>query len=117
MADALKPMPQDWRRAMAIVAHPDDLEYGCSGAVAAWTASGREVAYLLVSRGEAGIEGVTPEDAAPLREAEQIASAAEVGVRSVGEEHARGFLEAAVHEHADRFGGRACVTFELIGEA
>jgi LmbE family N-acetylglucosaminyl deacetylase len=83
MADELKPMPQDWQRALAIVAHPDDLEYGCSGAVAAWTASGREVSYLLVTRGEAGIDGLPPEEAAPLREMEQIAGAAKVGVHSV----------------------------------
>ncbi|MEU5850562.1 PIG-L deacetylase family protein [Saccharopolyspora shandongensis] len=83
MTGELRPMPQDWQRALAIVAHPDDLEYGCAGAVAAWTASGREVSYLLVTRGEAGIDGVAPEQAAPLREAEQIAGAAEVGVHSV----------------------------------
>ncbi|MGW5644069.1 PIG-L deacetylase family protein [Saccharopolyspora sp. NPDC003752] len=83
MTGELKPMPRDWQRALAIVAHPDDLEYGCSGAVAAWTASGREVSYLLVTRGEAGIDGVPPGQAAPLREAEQLAGAAEVGVHSV----------------------------------
>ncbi|MEV5542093.1 PIG-L deacetylase family protein [Saccharopolyspora shandongensis] len=83
MTGELRPMPQDWQRALAIVAHPDDLEYGCAGAVAAWTASGREVSYLLVTRGEAGIDGVAPEQAAPLREAEQIAGAVEVGVHSV----------------------------------
>ncbi|OSC71779.1 PIG-L domain-containing protein, partial [Streptomyces sp. 4F] len=33
----LEPMPGDWRRALAVVAHPDDLEYGCSAAIAAWT--------------------------------------------------------------------------------
>ncbi|MGP4021375.1 PIG-L deacetylase family protein [Saccharopolyspora sp. 5N708] len=81
--DELEPMPQDWRRALAIVAHPDDLEYGCSGAVAAWTASGREVSYLLVTRGEAGIDSLAPEEAGPLREVEQHASAAKVGVHSV----------------------------------
>ncbi|MCI2416165.1 PIG-L family deacetylase [Saccharopolyspora sp. K220] len=83
MVDELKPMPQDWRQALAIVAHPDDLEYGCSGAVAAWTASGREVSYLLVTRGEAGIDSLAPEEAGPLREVEQHASAAKVGVHSV----------------------------------
>ncbi|MER7079948.1 N-acetylglucosaminyl deacetylase, LmbE family [Saccharopolyspora kobensis] len=83
MTDQLEPVPTDWQQALAIVAHPDDLEYGCSSAVAAWTASGRDVAYLLVSRGEAGIDGVAPEEAAPLRELEQRASAAKVGVHSV----------------------------------
>ncbi|WP_020577735.1 PIG-L deacetylase family protein [Actinopolymorpha alba] len=79
----LAPMPEDWQRCLAIVAHPDDLEYGASGAVAAWTDAGREVAYLLVTRGEAGIDGIPPEHAAAIREREQQASAAAVGVRSV----------------------------------
>lgn len=76
-------MPADWQRALAVVAHPDDLEYGCSAAVAAWTDEGREVTYLLASRGEAGIDTIDPVDAAPLREREQRASAAVVGVSEV----------------------------------
>ncbi|MFD8121865.1 hypothetical protein ACFV3T_12320, partial [Streptomyces albidoflavus] len=31
MAEQLAPMPEDWQRALAVVAHPDDLEYGCAG--------------------------------------------------------------------------------------
>jgi LmbE family N-acetylglucosaminyl deacetylase len=79
----LLPMPDDWQRALAIVAHPDDLEYGASSAIAGWTASGREIAYLLASRGEAGIDTMPPADAAPLRTREQIEAAAEVGVEVV----------------------------------
>lgn len=81
--EQLTPMPEDWRRALAVVAHPDDLEYGCSAAVAAWTDGGREVAYVLATRGEAGIDGVDPATSGPLREREQRASAAVVGVKSV----------------------------------
>ena len=79
----LQPMPADWRRALAVVAHPDDLEYGCSAAVAAWTDEGREVAYVLASRGEAGIDTLEPAKCGPLREREQRASAAVVGVSEV----------------------------------
>ncbi|MFI7296205.1 PIG-L deacetylase family protein [Streptomyces sp. NPDC050121] len=79
----LEPMPEDWRRALAVVAHPDDLEYGCSAAVAAWTDAGREVAYVLATRGEAGIDTLAPAECAPLREREQRASAAVVGVSTV----------------------------------
>jgi LmbE family N-acetylglucosaminyl deacetylase len=82
-ATQLAPLPLDWQRALAIVAHPDDLEYGAAGAVAEWTAAGRDVAYLLVTRGEAGIDGIPPAECGPLREAEQRASAEAVGVRSV----------------------------------
>jgi LmbE family N-acetylglucosaminyl deacetylase len=76
-------MPDDWRRALAVVAHPDDLEYGCAAAVAAWTDGGREVAYVLATRGEAGIGTLEPAACGPLREREQRASAAVVGVSEV----------------------------------
>jgi LmbE family N-acetylglucosaminyl deacetylase len=79
----LEPMPQDWQRALAIVAHPDDLEYGAASAIARWTDEGRSVVYLLACRGEAGIDGMSPEQAGPLREREQIAAAATVGVGTV----------------------------------
>jgi LmbE family N-acetylglucosaminyl deacetylase len=82
-ADQLTPMPDDWQRALAVVAHPDDLEYGCSAAIAAWTDAGKEVAYVLVTRGEAGIDTLEPARCAPLREREQRASAAVVGVSAV----------------------------------
>ncbi|MDQ1051380.1 LmbE family N-acetylglucosaminyl deacetylase [Streptomyces sp. V4I2] len=79
----LQPMPTDWQRALAVVAHLDDLEYGCAAAVAAWTDAGREVSYLLATRGEAGIDTIAPTECGPLREREQRASAAVVGVSAV----------------------------------
>ena len=42
----MEPMPEDWSRAMAVVAHPDDLEYGAASAVARWTRQGKEVTYV-----------------------------------------------------------------------
>ncbi len=79
----LLPMPTDWQRGLVIVAHPDDIEYGAAAAIAAWTAAGHAVSYVLVTRGEAGIHNKVPAEAAPLREAEQRASAAAVGVDRV----------------------------------
>jgi LmbE family N-acetylglucosaminyl deacetylase len=73
----------DVGRVLAIVAHPDDLEYGAAAAIARWTRDGHEVSYLLASRGEAGIDGIPPEECAPLRTDEQIRSAAIVGVGTV----------------------------------
>lgn len=81
--DQLEPLPEDWSRALAIAAHPDDLEYGAAGAIARWTDAGKDVRYLLVTRGEAGIDTLSPEESGPLREAEQWAGAAEVGVSVV----------------------------------
>src|SRR5689334_3144759 len=77
------PMPDDWQRALVIAAHPDDIEYGLAAVVAAWTSQGKEVHYLLATRGEAGMAGVEPEDAAPIREQEERRSAAVVGVSEV----------------------------------
>ncbi len=68
---------------LGIVAHPDDLEYGAAAAIARWTASGHPVAYLLVTRGEAGIDGIPPDRCGPLREQEQRESARIVGVEQV----------------------------------
>ncbi|MER6025871.1 PIG-L deacetylase family protein [Streptomyces sp. NPDC001851] len=79
----LQPMPDDWQRALAVVAHPDDLEYGCSAAIAAWTDAGREVTYVLATRGEAGIDTLDPATCGPLREREQLSGAAVVGVTTV----------------------------------
>jgi len=82
-AGALEPMPEDWQRALLVVAHPDDAEWGTAQAVAHWTSVGKQVVYLLVTRGEAGIDTMSPEQAGPVREAEQRAAAAEVGVHTV----------------------------------
>lgn len=79
----MKPLPEDWDRAVAVVAHPDDLEYGVASAVARWTGQGKAVSYLLATRGEAGIAGMHPDQVGPLRVEEERRSAAVVGVSEV----------------------------------
>ena len=80
----LPPLPADaFARVLCVVAHPDDVEYGTSSAVAAWTAAGVEVAYLLLTRGEAGMDASPPERTGPRRTREQIAASAAVGVTDV----------------------------------
>lgn len=98
MADsALKPMPEDWERAVAVVAHPDDLEYGAASAVARWTAQGKQVSYVLATRGEAGIAGMDPAEVGPLRVAEEMRGAAVVGVTDVEFlDHADGLVEYGI---------------------
>jgi LmbE family N-acetylglucosaminyl deacetylase len=77
---------------LCVVAHPDDMEYGTSAAVARWTARGVEVAYLLLTRGEAGMPN-PPEETARIRAAEQRAACAAVGVeRLTTLEHPDGVL-------------------------
>ncbi|MDT7785649.1 MAG: hypothetical protein QOF58_4068 [Pseudonocardiales bacterium] len=75
----LPALPEEFQRVLCVVAHPDDMEYGLSSAVARWIASGIEVGYLLLTRGEAGMPN-PPEETARLRLAEQQAACAAVGV-------------------------------------
>jgi LmbE family N-acetylglucosaminyl deacetylase len=90
----MQPIPEDWSRAVAVVAHPDDLEYGVASAVARWTGQGKEVAYLLATVGEAGIAGLDPGQAGPLRMEEERRGAAIVGVSEVGFlDHRDGLVE------------------------
>jgi LmbE family N-acetylglucosaminyl deacetylase len=79
----LEPVPEDWERGLAVVAHPDDMEYGAAAAVARWTAQGKHIAYVLVTDGEAGISTMAPEVVGPLRRTEQVASCQVVGVDDV----------------------------------
>jgi len=69
-------------RAMVIVAHPDDIDFGMAGTVAALTSAGCHVAYCLATSGEAGDDDMshTPDELAAMRKAEQTAAAAKVGV-------------------------------------
>ncbi len=75
-----EPLPEDWQRALCIVAHPDDLEFGAAAAVARWTGQGKDVVYCMVTSGEAGIDGLHPDECRAVREAEQVESARLVGV-------------------------------------
>ena len=79
----LEPLREDWQRALAIVAHPDDLEFGAAAAVARWTGQGKDFVYSMVTSGEAGIDGMHPDECRAVREAEQVESARLVGVSEV----------------------------------
>ena len=78
-----RPLPEDWERGLCIVAHPDDIEYGAAAAVARWTGQGKQVTYCMVTSGEAGIDGLHPDECREVREAEEVESARIVGVDRV----------------------------------
>lgn len=89
-------------RVLCVVAHPDDLEYGTSAAVAAWTSRGVEVAYLLLTRGEAGMDALEPAQTAELRMREQVAGSHAVGVTQVDFlEHPDGVLQYGLELRRD----------------
>ena len=71
--------------AMAIVAHPDDIEFSCVGTLARWAKAGARIAYVLCTSGDVGIaeDGMTRQKAAEIREAETRAAAEIAGVRDV----------------------------------
>jgi len=71
--------------AMAIVAHPDDIEFSCVGTLARWAKAGARISYVLCTSGDVGIDeaGMTRQRATEIREAEaneaaRIAGATEV---------------------------------------
>jgi LmbE family N-acetylglucosaminyl deacetylase len=78
-----EPFP-DVQRVLAVFAHPDDVDFGAGGTVARWVAEGLEVAYVIITRGDAGGFDNTPREEMPaLRESEQRAAAAVLGVKQV----------------------------------
>jgi LmbE family N-acetylglucosaminyl deacetylase len=84
----------DFSRVLCVVAHPDDVEYGTSSAVAAWTARSIDVAYLLLTRGEAGMDASPPDRTRELRTREQLRASEVVGVTDVTFlDHPDGVLE------------------------
>lgn len=86
MSDPEVPMPdREVERALVVVAHPDDIDFGSAGTIAGWTSVGIEVTYLLVTTGDAGgfDDAVARTDLPAMRMAEQRAAGAEVGVHDV----------------------------------
>jgi LmbE family N-acetylglucosaminyl deacetylase len=80
MSDAETP-----ERALVVTAHPDDVDFGAAGTIATWTAAGTAVTYCIVTDGNAGAVDRDTDLAklAEVRQAEQTAAAAEVGVHDV----------------------------------
>jgi LmbE family N-acetylglucosaminyl deacetylase len=75
---------EDVQRALVVTAHPDDVDFGAAGTVASWVAAGIEVGYCICTSGDAGGFDDTPRvEMGPLREAEQRAAAAALGVHDV----------------------------------
>lgn len=72
-------------RALVVVAHPDDLDFGAGGTIARWTAEGTDVAYCILTDGDAGgFDPAVPRSDIPaIRRAEQEAAAKAVGVHEV----------------------------------
>lgn len=72
-------------KVVVIVAHHDDIEFGCSGTIARWIEEGAEVTYVIVTDGGSGSNepGVIREELSALRKKEQLAASAVVGVSDI----------------------------------
>jgi LmbE family N-acetylglucosaminyl deacetylase len=68
---------------MAIFAHPDDVDFGCSGTLASWIAQGTHATYCVLTSGQKGTHDpkMTPAKMAALREREQRAAGEAIGVK------------------------------------
>jgi LmbE family N-acetylglucosaminyl deacetylase len=77
--------PDDVGRVLVVSAHPDDVDFGAAGSVAAWVKAGASVTYCIVTDGDAGGSdlSVSRPAMARVRREEQLAAAAEVGVDEV----------------------------------
>jgi len=82
MTDEMNYIPES---AMAIVAHPDDIEFSCTGTLARWVKAGARVSYLLCTSGDVGIAipGMTREKAAAIREEESKEAAKIAGATEI----------------------------------
>ncbi len=71
--------------AMIIAPHPDDAEFGIAGTVARWTDEGKDVVYVICTNGNKGSDDpeMHPSMLAEIRETEQLAAAAVLGVKEV----------------------------------
>ncbi|MDA8186352.1 MAG: PIG-L deacetylase family protein [Acidimicrobiales bacterium] len=72
-------------RVLVVVAHPDDVDFGAGGTVASWTAAGTEVAYCIVTDGDAGgsDRSISRAEMAVIRRREQTEAAAVLGVHDL----------------------------------
>ena len=74
----LSPIPA---RALAVGAHPDDVEFGCGGTLAKWSARGCEITHVVCTDGSKGSWDASADTAGLVatRREEQIAAARALG--------------------------------------
>jgi LmbE family N-acetylglucosaminyl deacetylase len=80
--------PDNWdspQRILVVLAHPDDPEFFCGGTIVRWIKAGHHVSYCLLTCGDKGTNNreLTPDDLCTLRQNEQKAAAAVLGVHQV----------------------------------
>ncbi|HLQ35252.1 MAG TPA: PIG-L deacetylase family protein [Chloroflexota bacterium] len=76
---------QEIQRVLVVAAHPDDADIGCGGTMAKWARQGKDLVYLICTRGDKGSSDpdMTGERLAEIRTHEQQAAAEIIGVKEV----------------------------------
>jgi len=82
-AEDLEASPRRKLKIVVAGGHPDDPESGCGGTMARYADAGHEVVALYLTRGEAGLEGKSHDEAARIRSAEAIEACKILGARPV----------------------------------
>lgn len=81
-----QPLPdEEISKVLIVTAHPDDLDFGCSGSIALWVRKGIEVSYVICTNGDQGGEdpSVPREEMPKIRQKEQRDAGAVVGVSQI----------------------------------
>lgn len=70
---------------LGVAAHPDDLDFGMSGAVAKWASQGVQIYYLILTNGARGTadKSADPSKLTKIRRREQRNAAEKLGVTEV----------------------------------
>lgn len=74
----MKPVPKSSRNPSPLLvfgAHPDDIEFGCGGVIAAEARAGRAGHFVICSRGEAGSRGTPKQRVAEAKKAAALLDA------------------------------------------
>ena len=104
MRPDLEETDEGYGRAMVVVAHPDDAEYGCSGTVARWHREGWEVTYVLCTDGSKGSSDrkITSAQLSATRYKEQRDAGEVLGLKDIAFlGHPDGYLEPSLNLRRD----------------
>lgn len=101
--------------ALAIGAHPDDVEFGCGGLLAKWAADGCTIHHLVCTDGSKGTWDVDAEVAALAlrRQDEQREAARRLGGSYAGEVRFLGYVDGELDSGLEQRGRVARVIREL----
>ncbi len=91
------------KKILVVGAHPDDPETGCGGTMILLSQAGHEIVSLYLTRGEAGINGKTYEEAARIRTNEALKACEIMGARAEFLSQIDGSCEITSNRYTEMF--------------